>query len=271
MGALIRFFMRFATFFEFLFLELIAFLFIVNFGAFQQSVFYKFNASMVASIYSVTSTCADYFNLRNENARLVAENEQLLNRLAQLESHDADSLLTTQAKYRTSSARVVYGTVNLIQNFLIINRGSADSIAVDMGVMNADGVVGVVESVSKHYAVVMPIINTNSLISGKLAKNDYLGSVSWDGISPEFAEFTEIPYHVDVAVGDTVVTSGYSAIFAADVPIGIVEQVEKNDNLAFCKIKLRLLANYRTLNNVHVVDCAHREELNQIVKSVQNK
>ncbi len=267
MSALLRFLLKFSNFFEFLFLEVVAFLFITNFNAFQQSALYRFNASMVASIYSATNACADYFRLNTENARLMDENNQLLNRIAVLEAQLPDTLATTaaEAPYRAYAAKVVYGSVGRMQNVLIVNRGAADSVAPDMGVVNADGVVGIVDAVSKHYAVVVPVISTKSMVSGKIAKNGYIGSVVWDGLSPEYAELTDIPYHVDVAVGDTVVTSGYSAIFASGVPIGVVDNVEVNNSRVFCKIKLRLLVNYRTVDAVHVIDCRHRDELKQMI------
>ena len=273
MSALLRFFVRFSAFFEFALLELIALLLIINGGAFQQSVFYRANTAMVGSIHAAMSVCTDYFGLQEANARLVAENEQLLNRIAALEARLplSDSIVpTTAPHYFTRSATVVYSTVNRLQNLIIIDRGSADGIAVNMGVVSADGVVGVVDVVSKHYAVVMPIINTNLQVSGRVAKNGYLGSVRWTGLAPEFASLTEIPPHVDVAVGDTVVTSGYSAIFAGDVPIGVVDRVVTNDNRPFSDITLRLMVNYRTLKHVHVVDCANRDELLSLVDSVQN-
>lgn len=273
MSALLRFFVRFSAFFEFALLELIALLLIINGGAFQQSVFYRANTAMVGSIHAAMSVCTDYFGLQEANARLVAENEQLLNRIAALEARLplSDSIVpTTAPHYFTRSATVVYSTVNRIQNLIIIDRGSADGIAVNMGVVSADGVVGVVDVVSKRYAVVMPIINTNLQVSGRVAKNGYLGSVRWTGLAPEFASLTEIPPHVDVAVGDTVVTSGYSAIFAGDVPIGVVDRVVTNDNRPFSDITLRLMVNYRTLKHVHVVDCANRDELLSLVDSVQN-
>lgn len=267
MSALLRFLLKFANFFEFLFLEVIAFLFIVNFNAFQQSALYRFNASMVASLYATTNACADYFHLKSENAQLMDENNRLLNRIAALEAQLPDTMAAAAAElpYRAHAAKVVYASVNRLQNVLIINRGTADSIATDMGVVNADGVVGIVDAVSKHFAVVMPIISTKSMVSGKIAKNGNIGSVVWDGLSPEYAELTDIPYHVDVAVGDTVVTSGYSAIFASGVPIGVVDEVEVNTSRVFCKIRLRLLVNYRTVDAVHVIDCTHRDELEQTI------
>ena len=125
-------------------------------------------------------------------------------------------------------------------------------------IINIEGVSGVINE-SRIYAE-----------SGRVAKNGYLGSVRWTGLAPEFASLTEIPPHVDVAVGDTVVTSGYSAIFAGDVPIGVVDRVVTNDNRPFSDITLRLMVNYRTLEHVHVVDCANRDELLSLVDSVQN-
>lgn len=270
MSTLLRFLLRFANFFEFLLLEVVAFLFISNFNAFQQSALYKFNSSLVAGIYSVTNACADYFHLATENDRLVTENNILLNRIAALEACAVDTatLPADSLPYRAYAAKVVYGSVNRLQNVLILNRGEADGIAADMGVVNADGVVGMVDAVSKHYAVVVPLISTESMVSAKIAKNGYIGSVVWNGLSPEYAELTDIPYHVDVAVGDTVVTSGYSAIFTSGVPIGVVDDVEVSRNRVFCKISLRLLVNFRTVETVHVIDCAHRDELKQLVETV---
>ncbi|MGN0186303.1 MAG: rod shape-determining protein MreC [Paludibacteraceae bacterium] len=275
MSALLRFFVRFSNFFEFVLLELIALLLVVHSGAFRQSVFYRANTAMVGSLHAAATACSDYFSLQETNARLVVENEQLLNKIAALETYRptaAGAVLSADStpSYCVRSAAVVYSTVNRIQNLIIIDKGSVDGIAANMGVVNADGVVGVVDAVSKHYAVVMPIINIHLQVSGRVAKNGYLGSVHWDGLSPEFAELTEIPPHVDVAVGDTVVTSGYSAVFAGGVPIGVVDRVVANDNRPFSDIRVRLMANYRTLEHVHVVDCSHRDELLFLVDSLQN-
>jgi len=267
MSALLRFLARFALVFEFLFLEVIAFVLIFHANAFQQSVIYKANTAVVVSIYNTTSAWSDYFHLGIDNERLAEENELMTNKIAFLEAKLAtakDTSFAVTPSYRAISAKVVYSSVNKIQNYILINKGKDYGLAPDMGVLSDRGVVGVVESVSEHFSVVLPIINTKLLVSGKLKMNNSLGSVVWDGISPTTAQLTEIPSHVEVVSGDTVVTSGYSAIFPEGILIGIIDEVDYQKHETFCNITLKLATDFQSLHYVRVIDVNRREEQQQI-------
>lgn len=267
MSALLRFLARFALVFEFLFLEVIAFVLIFHANAFQQSVLYKANTAFVVSVYETTGKWSEYFHLGIDNQKLAKENELLTNKVALLEAKLAtakDTSFTVTPAYRAISAKVVYSSVNKIQNYILINKGKDYGLAPDMGVLSDEGVVGVIESVSDHFSVVLPIINTKLLVSGKLKTNNSLGSVVWNGISPTVAQFTEIPSHVDVVAGDSVVTSGYSAIFPEGILIGTIGDVDYREHQTFCNITLKLATNFQSLHYVRVIDVYRREEQQQL-------
>ena len=271
MSALLRFFVRFALLFEFLLLEIIAFVLMFNTSSFQQSVIYKANTAFVASVYEVTDAWGDYFHLSTDNQKLAQENEMLAYKVAHLEAKLAalkDTASRVTPEYRAISAKVVYSSVNKIQNHILINKGKDYGLAPDMGVISDEGVVGVIENVSEHFAVVLPIINTKLLVSGKLKNNNVLGSVLWNGVSPTMAQFTEIPSHVEVVAGDSVVTSGFSAIFPEGILIGTVDKVDYHSHQTFCNIKLKLATKFHSLHYVSVLDVNRRVEQQNIENTI---
>ena len=76
---------------------------------------------------------------------------------------------------------MVQNSVNKQNNLITIDRGSADGIKEDMGVVSGNGVVGVVYMVGSHYSVVMPIISVHSSISCEVDGTGYFGYLRWLG------------------------------------------------------------------------------------------
>jgi rod shape-determining protein MreC len=156
-------------------------------------------------------------------------------------------MVTYQTSENYLSAKVVFNSVYDLQNYIIIDKGSAHGVEEDMGVFAPQGVVGVVQRVSKNYAVVLPIINPEQVISAKIKGNNQLGSVKWDGKSPLKAKLYEIPSHVNVVAGDTVVTSGFSAIFPEGVMIGVVDKAAHVENTMYCDVDINLAVDFQSL------------------------
>jgi rod shape-determining protein MreC len=148
-----------------------------------------------------------------------------------------------------------------LQNYIIIDKGSAHGVEEDMGVFASQGVVGVVQRVSENYAVVLPIINLEQVISAKLKSNNQLGSVKWTGKSPLMAKLYEIPSHVNVVAGDTVVTSGFSAIFPEGIMMGVVDKASHIENTLYCDVDVRLSVDFQSLSYVTVSAFANKNEL----------
>jgi rod shape-determining protein MreC len=128
-----------------------------------------------------------------------------------------------------------------------------------MGVASSTGVVGVVVGVSPRYSVAMSLLNADFRLSASIARNDYFGSLAWDGISHRYATLSEIPHHVRITEGDTIVTSGYSAIFPAGLLVGTLtgEQERGGD---FLSLNVMLSTDFKRLTNVFLIGSLNREE-----------
>ena len=139
-----------------------------------------------------------------------------------------------------------------------------------MAVVSPQGVVGIVRNTSDHFSTVISLINTQLKISGRLKSTNYFGSIEWDGYSPRFVRLTEIPIHASVSTGDSVVTSGYSAIFPDDILIGEVDDVETDKGGGFYNLKIRLAVDFQSVSYVEVVENLLQKEQIQLEKMETN-
>ena len=157
--------------------------------------------------------------------------------------------------------KVVQMTMNSMRNYLTINRGEEDGVYEGMGVRNEEGAVGIVATVGKHYAVVLPLINIETHLSCRFLKNDYIGTLQWDGRDTRFAELADVATHLEVNVGDTIVTSGLSTSFPAGVPVGVVEECRLEEGASYYTVRVRLATDFRRLRYIEVIDNEDVEEI----------
>jgi rod shape-determining protein MreC len=213
-----------------------------------------------------------YFRLRRVNAELVAENMSLRRRLEGLTSAPQDAFTAVRdtvsgINYTYLYARVINNSVNKQKNFITLDRGSIHGVTNGMGVASSDGVVGVVVGVSRNYSVVMSLLNTEFRLSASIARNNYFGSLAWDGTNYRYARLSEIPHHVIIAEGDTIVTSGYSAIFPAGLLVGALTGEQKRGG-DFVSLKVQLSADFKKLTNVYLIGNLTREERTSLEEEV---
>lgn len=273
MNKILEFFYKYLSVVIFLILEILAFLLVVNKNDLQRSVAFRYATTLSAWTYEVTNLVTDYFGLAEANKYLAEENARLYKEIADykskfVDSVDVQSMVTYQSSENYLSAKVVFNSVYDLQNYIIIDKGSVHGVEEDMGVFAPQGVVGVVQRVSKNYAVVLPIINPEQVISVKIKGNNQLGSVKWDGKSPLKAKLYEIPSHVNVVAGDTVVTSGFSAIFPEGVMIGVVDKAAHVENTMYCDVDINLAVDFQSLSYVTVAVFENKNELLNLQKSL---
>ena len=132
-----------------------------------------------------------------------------------------------------------------------------------MAVISSDGVVGIIRNISNHYAVVLPLINVNLRVSAKVKKNGYYGSLQWDGNDYRYSYLNDIPFHVDVQRGDTIVTSGFSSIFPEGELVGFVESVDK-ETANFLSIKVKLATDFKKISDIYVIENRKKEEKREL-------
>lgn len=269
MENLLLFFKRFGLLLQFLLLETVAILLLISFGGYQRSQLMSSASVLVGTLYEGVDAVTGYFHLDEVNRQLSAENAALKNQLSLLQetAHQPMPLADSSmwVPYQYVSAQIVQHSVNKAQNYITINKGSLAGIAPDMGVVSPQGVVGIVKSVSAHYATVMPIINVQSRISCRLDSTRNIGSLVWDTADYRYALLQEVPGHVQVKYGETLSTSGFSAIFPAGIPVGTVVDYELLDESQFLEIKVALAVDFAKIDQVHVIRFAGADE----VKSLQ--
>jgi len=293
MKNLIGFLIKIAPLLLFLILETVAVVLMVQRSRYHNYVIVSTSNVVSGGMLEAKSSVSSYFSLATANNQLAQENSELKNEIALLkqivEEYDDyiskldaagiltdDSLKTeaaqSEAKMHHIPAKVIGNSVNKLDNYVTIDKGSADGIKPDMGVVCSEGVVGIVSTVSTHFSVVLPIINSQSKISCRLDSTKAIGSLIWKGLNPSYAQLEEIPRHVEVTEGEKIYTSGFSYIFPEGVPVGVVESAELKESDSFYKIKVRLSTSFYKLSHVDVVSFSMSEELQKLQeeKSKQN-
>ena len=279
MRKLIAFLIKYSVVILFILLELLSFGLIVNNNGYQKSVFFSSGNTVLASLYEVSNSVVEYFYLRQANNGLALENTQLKNQLVELKNQlqviaPADSVNQNQLQVDPQNeisyiyAKVIHNSTNKMQNYITLNKGERDGIRVDMGVVNEDGVVGIVAKVTEKFSVVIPVINPKLQINSKFKSNNYSGPIVWEGKDYRFTKLNDIARHVKFALGDTLITSGYTYSFPEGILIGTVDDFVINESDAYYDIKIRLAVNFRTLSHVQVINYLNYEEQRQLEKSV---
>ncbi len=237
---------------------------------------YLTSASAAASaVYKAQNGVTSYFALRDinedlnrRNADLQAENLALREALTRAQEEYArthDTLpFEPVKKFDFVVAHVIKNSIARPNNYITINRGANDGIRPEMGVIDQNGVVGIVNVCGPNSARLISLLNPDFRLSCKIKGSDHFGSLVWDGQDPTVALLEELPRHTVYHPGDTVVTSGYSAVFPAGIPVGTVIADDQRHNENFFTLKVKLATDFTTLSNVQVVINTQQQELSEL-------
>ncbi|MDR3652876.1 MAG: rod shape-determining protein MreC [Paludibacter sp.] len=281
MKNLINFLIQYSVVFLFLFLEIISFTLIVKNQEYQKSVFLSSSNSVVSSMYEWSNSVVEFFKLRAANDNLSEENTALKNQIIKLENKlvtlekvTPDSVhfrIPPEMEYQFIAAKVIKCTTNKLQNYITLDKGALDGIKIDMGVVSDEGVVGIVKNVSPKFSVVIPILNPKIEISCKFKRNNYSGSLLWNGVDYRYANLTDIARHVELSLGDTLITSGLTSTFPEGIPVGSVEDFKIKESDAYYRIKVKLAVNFRTLSYVKVINYLNFQEQKDLEKKSEEQ
>lgn len=270
MERLFLFFFENRAFFIFLLLEVISSWLIISSNHYQSAQYFNSSNSLVASINQFSHSVGDYFSLSETNRDLATENARLRSLLDRRSLTSSMSPLAERVdtaitnRYDYVSAKVVNNSVSRFTNFITIDRGSDSGIEEGMAVISHAGAIGKVKATSDHYSVVTSLLNIDVMISAVIERTGHFGTVQWEGDDPLYVSLKYIPRHVLPSMGDTVVTSGYNAIFPPDIVIGIIEDIELNDAAPFYEIRVRLSQDFQKLSYVTVVKSMLRTEQDSV-------
>ena len=252
---------------------------VVTYNNYQRAVFLDSSNFFSGTLYQGFSSFFQIFEFKQVNIRLAEENILLRNALQEhyLKSnpgtyHSSDSILlpklakdsSKNVVYRFTTARVINNSINQQHNFITLNKGRRDGVKIDMGVVANGQVVGLVTNVSDNFSTVISLLNSRWKISAKIKRNDYFGSLSWNGKDYRRVQLNEIPYHVPVQNGDTVVTTGYSSSFPEGLMIGTISDYSIGSGSNFYKIEIMLAADFKNLVIVGLVENKQLNEIKQL-------
>ena len=253
----------------FIVLQLISFFLIVNYNRTQKTVFFNSSNYISGALNTKVTNVSSYFSLKEENEKLIRENTNLRNKflknykLRHIPAKEIMDSLYIQ-NYRIISGNIIQSSVKKTRNFLILDIGRIQGVKEGNGVISSEGVVGVIKTVSNNYSVVLPIINTDFKVSCRINRNQYFGSLYWDGYSYEKASLHDIPFHVSVQKGDSLFTTGFSNIFPTGELVGTVDEVEKKEGENFYLISVKLSVDFKSLRSVYIIDHLLKTELDSL-------
>lgn len=268
---LINFFRKNRLFILFLFLEFVAFVFIINSHSYHNSKYLNSANYISGSILKKSNAVSSYFKLKSQNKVLAKENEYLKNTLQGWN----DSTILKDSTYRTSSLKYEYINASVISNpytkrnnILTLDKGKLDSIQPNMGVVLSNGIVGITLKVSNRFTTVLSLLHSQSKINAKMKKSHHYGSLHWKGKDFSKVNLDDLPIQANIQEGDTIISGGKSVFFPEGIPIGVITDFTI-ENKSYTSISINLFADLSALHSVYVVkNKLAKEQLELETKSI---
>ncbi len=263
-------------YFLFLILELLSLILFFNYNDFQGSTLYNVSNVISGSVNNVFSSISEYFTLKKTNRVLIEE-------MARLHSEIPDAFYRTDMnvfykkdtmvnlEYKYISAKVISNSTNKRNNFLMINKGRLHGIENHMGVIIGNKLVGQVVGVTPHFSWIMSMLNKDSHVSGKFKKNNQLVNVEWSGGNYRKGQVREIPKHIVMVKGDTIITSGNSNIFPEGLMIGTIDDFTIAPDENFNMGQILFSTDFNSLGYVEVVVDLMRKEKEELKSSFKSE
>ncbi|RIK30995.1 MAG: rod shape-determining protein MreC [Chloroflexi bacterium] len=182
--------------------------------------------------------------LESENAELRAQLEY--------KQENPDYLLSG-ATVLENRARVLAQDPSPLVNYIVIDQGRADNVAVGMPVITPVGLVGRVSEVGAHWARVQLINDASSSVNAVVQSSRATGIIQGQGRGSELVLMRFLPLGEAVQEGDVILTSGISGAFPKRIVIGQVVQVNQRDTALFTEALVRPSVDLQRLEYVLVM------------------
>lgn len=282
MQTILNFLIKHNHWFLLLLLEGISFVLIISFNNYQSATVFTSANNIAGNAYGMLSDVNSYFGLKEKNDELFEYNRLLLNELEQTKEElkkykdstsvaDNGYIQNNRDGYFYLTACVVNNNLNKVNNFVTIDKGEKDGILSEMGVFNSQGVVGIVYSTSENFALVIPLLNSKSNISCRVKGTNSYSTLQWNGGDARYSYLVDLPRYAVFEKGDTVVTSGFSSIFPAGVPVGVIDNLEDAEDGLFFKARVELFVDFSSIENLFVVGNNKKEEQELLEKTIEKE
>lgn len=271
MQQIINFIIRYKNFLLYIFLLILSLAFTIQSHSYHQSAFFNSSNWIAGNIYGISHGITTYFDLDEENEKLLQDNKKLRDQLFNLELSATINIDTANIKYTIVTGQVIKNSYADQRNYITINRGKKDSVKQDMGVITDLGVLGIVENTSQKFATVQSVLNKNSNINAKIKNTNHFGSLIWDARNYDIVQLIDIPRLVPLTIGDTIVTGAMSSIFPENIPIGTIKKFDLDISKSFYTIDVDLFNDMTNIKNVYIINNLEREEILELERTITNE
>jgi rod shape-determining protein MreC len=256
MQNLFAFLVRHGVLLLFLGLEVLCFKLVVGNNHRQAEIYHNSSTIITGALNKQVSGIVNYWNLQGVNDSLRIENATLRERLFNnivLAEDNSSGLDSMVLRYGIGPAMVVQNSIGLRNNYITLDHGYSIGIEPGMGVVTAEGPVGIVVASTKRFARVMSLLHSNTMLSASIKSKGYFGSLVWRSANPKLMELDALPKHAQIQVGDTVVTSGYSKIFPPGLQIGRIDTFWLPHGSNFYRASVLLDVDLSSLHTAYVI------------------
>ncbi|WP_341653744.1 rod shape-determining protein MreC [Blattabacterium cuenoti] len=272
-----NFFLKWRFFIFFSLLEFAAIFLSFSNSKLHQYIYEGSSNFMIGKIYETIHKLRNYFLLEIENKRLLNENKrlhdaQIFSKIRKISKDFKKEDINYLQQYTFTPVQIINNSIHEQENYITINKGSIDGIKPDMGIILYNGIAGIIIKTSPHFSIAISLLNQKIKVNARLKKNKYFGTLSWDGVNYEYVVLYDIPRHSTIHKGYIVETDGKSSTFPEGIPIGRVHSYKLDEEHANYIIKVKLMANFSTIENAYVVKNLLKEEWNDVqLYKVENK
>ncbi len=231
---------------------------------------------LTGGFYTKINSINEFFLLKTENKLLIEENVRLKNLLDKkeinysLENYQVIDSTKYFQKYEYLSAKVINNNFTKRNNTLTINKGTNQGLTSDLGVINSNGIIGVIKNVSSNYSTVLSILNSSSKINVRLKNSNHFGTLTWNGKTHTTTQLMDIPRQALIKIGDTIITGGKSAIFPEGINIGVIKDFNFENN-QYQQINVLLFNDMSSIGYVQIVKNLQKNEQNQLEQNTTNE
>ena len=280
MQTLLNFIIKHNHWFLFLILEGIGVMLLIQFNNYQNATLFTSANKVTGNVFATITDIGSYFSLKSENERLLRYNSELTRQIEQLNSkltQITDSATIAQLEQRGerefyyNTATVVNNSINKVNNYITIDKGTDDGVLPEMGVFCDTGVVGIIYKASANYSIIIPLLNSKSNISCRIKDSEHFSTLQWNGDDIEYSNLIDLPRYTKFEEGDTVVTSGFSSIFPKDIPVGTIESTVDSADGMFYYARVKLFTDFSSLTTVYIVGNKGHKEQKELEKSIADK
>jgi len=258
---LIQFVKKYHFILLFLLAEGFSIFLLANNNNYQGNKINAFTQKYIGSIHNSISSISVFLKLKKTNDFLAEENTKLHNQLKNITSiykgnyHNIDDLL-----FKYTTARVINNSVHKSNNYLTLDKGKKHGLKEGVGVITNNGIVGIISSVSNNFSLVISVLHQKSSISVRLKNEMFLGRMIWKGFNYREAIIRDIPNHANISIGDTIISSGNSAIFPVGITIGKVISFEKIPGDNFYQINMQFFEDLNRIVYVYITESLIKDE-----------